>query len=96
MLDRDSALRGSAGDIQFNQAIETSTFLPLSGGTGGGGKALFTSRNDIAGYSGRPQRDGNDPMRSRQSRRSGAIRVHSVEPPCSTDYKTIPENLQSH
>ncbi len=62
MLDRDSALRGSAGDIQFNQAIETSTFLPLSGGKGGGGKALFTSRNDIAGYSGRPQRDGNDPI----------------------------------
>ena len=25
---------------------------------------------------------------------AGAIRVHSVEPPCSTDGKTIPEYLQ--
>jgi len=86
MLDRYATLSGATGNIRFNQAIETSAFLPVSGGKRGRGKALSTplatiSLDALGVLSAIEITSFNDARASA----AGAIRVHSVEPPCSID-----------
>ena len=88
MLYRDPALRRASGNIHFNPAVEPPPFLPVSGGKCGVGKAPSTVLATIS----------LDPLGilsaiimaifdNARASAAVAIRVHSVEPPCSIEQK---------